>query len=89
MLGIALIIYGASLLVKLILTKTNNEKIWTNWVGKYWTLFVLVISTVVYWIISKDIINGLANGIILTGIQASMFKLVNLVISLFNKKKNE
>ena len=92
MLCIALVIYGVSLLIKLILTKTNKVKIWENYIGKYWTIFVLVISSIVYIVIgacnknTDYFINGLMNGILLTGIQASMFKIISFIKNLFTKK---
>lgn len=92
MLCIALVIYGVSLLIKLILTKTNKVKIWENYIGKYWTIFVLVVSSIVYIIIgacnknTDYFINGLMNGILLTGMQASMFKIISFVKNLFTKK---
>ena len=91
MLCIALVIYGVSLLIKLILTKTNKVKIWENYIGKYWTIFVLVVSSIVYIIIgacnknTDYFINGLMNGILLTGMQASMFKIISFVKNLFTK----
>lgn len=86
MLGIALVIYGVSLLVKLILTKTKNSKIWENYVGKFWTIFVLVISSIIYWILAKDFLNGLMNGILLSGMQSNMFKLLSFIKNLFAEK---
>lgn len=91
-LGIALVIYGVSLLLKLILTKTKNEKIWENIIGKYWTIFVFVLSSIIYIILAfckkydSAFINGLMNGLLLTGAQASMFKIVNAVINFFKNK---
>ena len=91
-LGVALIIYGVSLLLKLVLTKTNNSKIWENIIGKYWSIFVLIVSSVVYIILAfckkydSAFVNGLLNGLLLTGAQASMFKIVNAVINFFKSK---
>lgn len=91
MLGVALVIYGASLLTKFIMEKTGASKIWDDIVGKYWTIFVFVISSIVYIIIAKCegfdsvFVNGLMNGALLTGIQASMFKIVKAIINLFSK----
>ena len=95
MLGIALIIYGASLLTKFIMSKTGATKIWEDYVGKYWSIFVFVISSIVYIIIAgckgwdSYFVNGLMNGALLTGIQASMFKIVKIIIDLFSKIVNK
>lgn len=91
-LGVALVIYGVSLLLKLVLNKTGNEKVWENIIGKYWSIFVLVVSSVVYIILAyckkydSAFVNGLLNGLLLTGAQASMFKIVNAVINFFKSK---
>lgn len=94
-LAIGLVIYGVSLLIKLILNKTGNSKVWENIIGKYWTIAVFVISSIVYIIIAScrhlesSFVNGIMNGLLLTGIQASMFKIVNLIVNLFNKSTSK
>lgn len=88
---IALVIYGTSLLVKLILTKTNNIKIWDDYVSKYWTCGVFIISAIVFCIIGacrhveSAFINGVLNGLILTGLEASMFRICKIIIDAFKK----
>lgn len=95
MLGIGLIIYGVSLLVKFTMNKSGASKIWDDYVGKYWTIFVIVISSIVYIIIASvrhydsAFVNGLMNGLLLTGIQASMFKIVKIVVNFFAKITNK
>lgn len=88
---ISLAIYGVSLLIKFILTKTNNTKIWDEWIGKYWTAGCFVISAIVFWIIGATrhidsaFVNGVLNGLILTGLEASMFRIVKIIIDFFAK----
>ena len=92
---IALVIYGISLLVKLILTKTKNEQIWDNWIGKYWTVGVFVISAVVYCILcaakhfESAFVNGIMNALLLTALETLMFRIVKAIIGLFSKITNK
>lgn len=88
---IALAIYGVSLLVKFILTKTNNIKVWDDYISKYWTAGCFVISSIIFWIIGatrhidSSFVNGVLNGLILTGLEASMFRIIKIIVDFFAK----
>lgn len=89
---VALVIYGISLLTKLILTKTKHEKLWINWIGKYWTVFVFVLAGCVYWIlgtvknIDSSFVNAIMNSALLTGLQSMMYKIINVIVNYFSLK---
>lgn len=92
---IALVIYGVSLLIKLILVKTNHTKIWDDIIGKYWTVGVFVISAIVYCILcackhfESAFTNGIMNALLLTALETLMFRIVKTIIELFSKITNK
>jgi membrane-anchored glycerophosphoryl diester phosphodiesterase (GDPDase) len=92
---VALVIYGISLLVKLIMTKTGATKIWDDYVGKYWTCGVFVISAIVYCIIcackhyQDAFVNGIMNALLLTALETLMFRIVKTIIDFFKKITNK
>lgn len=87
----ALVVYGISLLVKLILNKTGKSAVWENWVGKYWTVGIFVLSSIAYMIAGACLhypsvfVNGILNGCIFTALEVCMFRIIKWIIDLFGK----